>query len=246
MADQDDAGVNEPGSATTGTGGWGARARQNLGVGRLLRPRSSMALPSSGNSSKKATRPAPAKTRMVRPPMVKLDDRERLIGFFAAAFELAIVGVVIYDFFLNNAKVTKADFRTISDLHIFVAEDLVLALCILIGSITRRRALVGFGSLIGGMSLFAISQIRVIGLAYVIFAIWVMMKGFRSGSRAEPATRSEPTGQPRSRRRTRAETSSSGSRSAPKPNKRYTPPRPPRRTAPKKPVVAKGGETPKH
>jgi hypothetical protein len=131
--------------------------------------------------------------------MVKLDDRERLIGFFAAAFEFAVVGIVFFHFLVNNAKVTKNDFKTLSNLHIFVAEGMVLALCLLIGSITRRRTLVGFGALISGMALLGISQTRLFGLADLGFAIWVMMKGFRSAPRTPRDAGHEAAGQPRSR-----------------------------------------------
>jgi len=126
--------------------------------------------------------------------------------------------------------------------HVFLIEGLVLFLFLLIGTALRRRAFFGFASLLVGAWLVQIKALTVLGIAYVGLGMWLVVKGMRSTRGKRSGRRTWPRAQPKQRRSLKGD-KVLASRAAPKPNKRYTPPKPPRRTPPKKPAPVRA-ETP--
>ena len=177
-----------------------------------------------------------------------LDRRERSIGFIALAFELFLTASVVVPVLTHHVKLTKADLKTLGNgAHIFLLEALVVAMFLLLGTLMRRRALLGFACLATGIFLVELPALRVFGLAYLGLGMWLLLRGLKAQQRVQGGTRpsaGRATSQPRSSRRSRAAAKDVASRSAPKPSKRYTPPKPTRRPPPKKPAAARA-EPPK-
>jgi hypothetical protein len=168
-----------------------------------------------------------------------LDARERRIGFFALAFELALTGIVVVPYLTHSVKVAKSDLKTLSAVHLFLIEGLVVGLFLLLGVLIRRRALFGFACLATGIWLVELPALRLFGLAYLGLGMWMLLRGLKSQQNAARGTSGRSASQPKPSRRSRASADAHASRSAPKPNKRYTPPKPTRRPPPKKPASAR-------
>jgi len=241
MADQDEPNpeerVRDKAEADAGPGaGWNNWVRRNFSSERFLRP---------GNSSRaSAGSSAPTGSDEVRVAVNTLDPFERRIGIAATIFELALTIVVVVPYLVHNHARSASDLKTMSAVHVFLLEGIVLFFFLLLGTIVKRRALLGFASLFVGAWLVQIKALSILGIAYVGFGMWLVIKGLKFAKGQGRTAASRPAAQPRPRR-SRSNDSSLSSRSAPKPNKRYTPPKPPRRTTPKKPAAARS-ETPKH
>lgn len=179
-----------------------------------------------------------------------LDRRERLIAGFLALFQV-VLGVVVYleeRRFVQHAtkkiSVAKAHQDTLAYHHAapyFLVVNVLLGILIAGGVAAKRRALVGFGVLLGGLAL--LSEVGFIGVIYLGIGIWLIFRAMKrnpAGARSEAGAGPAPTagaagraaGQvgPAGRRASRE---GAAVRKPPPPSKRYTPPRPARRPAPR-------------
>ena len=171
-----------------------------------------------------------------------LSPRERQIGFMALAFELGLTAIVVVPYLTHKIKLSKSDLKTLSAVHFFLIEGVVVAIFLLLGTLLMRRAFLSFAVFAAGIWLIELPALRVFGLLYFGIGIWLLLKGLKSQQTPARRPSSRPASQPRPSKRAREEALSS--RSAPKPNKRYTPPKPTRRPPVKKPAAARA-EPPK-
>lgn len=238
MADQEEANPSEPApDEGDGTKGWNEWVRRNFSARRFLRP-----VPASrGSGAANRANLSPAdRSAATKAAVNNLDARERRIGFFALAFELALTAIVVVPYLTHHVKVGKSDqLKTLGAVHVFLIEGLVVGLFLLLGVLIRRRALFGFASLATGIWLVELPALRVFGLAYFVLGMWLLFRGLKSQQNASRGTSARPASQPRPSRRSRAAADAVAARSAPKPNKRYTPPKPTRRPPAKKPASAR-------
>jgi len=246
MADQDQSDPteldDEKEPAAAGSRGWNQWVKHNFSAQRFLRPpppRQRSAV--TGDSEDAATSPAD-RSAATRRAVNNLNPRERQFGFIALAFELGLTAIVVVPYLTHKVKLSKSDLKTLSAVHFFLVEGLVVGVFILLGLLLKRRALLGFSAFATGIWLLALPALRIFGLAYLGFGMWLLLKGLRSQQAGSQKGSSRPPSQPRPSKRRREEALSS--RSAPKPNKRYTPPKPTRRPPAKKPAAARA-EPPK-
>jgi hypothetical protein len=249
MADQDEPNpeerVRDEAEADAGAGtGWNNWVRRTFNSERFLRPGNSSRASAAGRNSGRAGSSAPTGSDEVRVAVNTLDPFERRIGIMATIFELALTIVVVVPYLVHNHTRSASDLKTMSAVHVFLLEGIILFLFLLLGTIVKRRALLGFASLFVGAWLVQIKALSILGIAYVAFGMWLVIKGLKFAKGQGRTAARRPAAQPKPRR-SRSNDSSLSSRSAPKPNKRYTPPKPPRRATPKKPAAARA-ETPKH
>ncbi|MGH9299209.1 MAG: hypothetical protein ACRDZT_04780 [Acidimicrobiales bacterium] len=190
-----------------------------------------------------------------------IDRRERLIAFFLAAFQAAL-GIAVYlesrKFVEHTSKVkpiisaAKARSDTLSIHHLapdLLAINLVLAVFIAGATLTKRRALVGFTILLGGLGMNASGGGGIIGIVYLGVGLWLIFRSMRRRQPMRRGTAARATGHGAGRaaaassagrsagttRATRAAgTIPTTARAAPPPSKRYTPPTPARRKPPPK------------
>jgi hypothetical protein len=231
MADEDEPEHDEPTLDETegrdvGASGWSEKVRSVFGAQRFSRPG-----PSFTTESDRA-----------RAAVNYLDQREGRIAITATVFELALTLIVVVPYLTHSNK--SNDLKTMGAVHVFLLEGIVLFFFLLAGTLFKRRALFGFASLLVGFWLLQIKSLSILGIAYVGIGMWLVFKGLKSPRNQGQGAARKPATQPRSRASRRSETAIAG-RAAPKPNKRYTPPKPPRRPVTKKPSPAKA-DTPKH
>ena len=230
MADEDEPELDEPaagenGTAADGSSAWSEKVRRSFSLQRLFRP--ALATATGSDQARKAVN--------------YLDQRERRIAVTATIFELALTMIVVVPYLAHKNK--TSDLKTMGAVHVFLFEGIVLFIFLLIGTVLKRRALFGFASLLVGFWLLQIKALSILGIAYVGLGMWLVFKGLKSPrAQGQGAARKAAT-QPRTRGSRRGEKAIAG-RAAPKPNKRYTPPKPPRRAVVKKPAPPKA-ETPK-
>ena len=230
MADEDEPELDEPaadknGTAAGGTSGWSENVRRSFSAQRFFRP--GLATATSSDQARTAVN--------------YLDQRERRIAVAATISELALTMIVVVPYLTHNNK--TSDLKTMGAVHVFLFEGLVLFIFLLLGTLLKRRALFGFASLLVGFWLLQIKALSILGIAYVGLGMWLVFKGLKSPRAQGLGAARKPATQPRARGARKSEKAIAG-RAAPKPNKRYTPPKPPRRSMAKKPAPAKA-ETPK-
>jgi len=248
MADEDEQEPDEPAPEDTeaGVGGtktWSERVRGNFGAQRFLRPRaSSTRRPGGADSGRHGL--STTTSDEARAAVNSLDPRERRIAITATIFELALTLIVVVPYLTHKNNRSTSDLKTLGAVHVFLFEGIVLFIFLLLGTLLRRRALFGFASLLVGFWLLQIKALSVLGIAYVGLGMWLIMKGLKSTRGQGQGTARKPAAQPRPRKSRKSE-KLAASRAAPKPNKRYTPPKAPRRPPPKKPAPVRS-ETPKH
>lgn len=200
-----------------------------------------------------------------------LDRNERIIAWFAGVFQI-VLGFVVLERYRNYVEkpstkkpvisVAKAHSDTLNYHHIapeLFAVNLILGIAIAGSTFTKRRALVGFTILLGGLAMNATGG-GIIGLVYLGVGIWLVFRSMRRNPSAQ-AARAGGTGggakgkgkpiaaatvenDPRSpgeRARAEAAAKASSARAAQRSaaaaaaSKRYTPPRPSRPAPPKAP-----------
>ena len=156
--------------------------------------------------------------------------------------ELALTAIVVVPYLNHSHKVSSSELKTMSAVHVFLIEGIVLGAILLLGTLVRRRALLGFASLLVGAWLVEIKALAILGIAYLGFGLWLVVKVLKySNKEGRGAARGGQRGGQRAARQPKEVKSSVPtakaleSRSAPKPNKRYTPPKP-SRPVPKKPA----------
>jgi hypothetical protein len=249
MADEDEPEPDEPTpdeaeAGVGGTDGWTERVRRGFSAQRFLRSSSSGDRSLAGTGSARRGLSAAARSEEIKAAVNYLDARERRIAITATMFELALTLIVVVPYLRHSQKLSTSDLKTLGAVHVFLLEGIVLFVFLGIGTFLRRRALFGFASLLVGFWLIQIKALSLLGIAYVGLGMWLVMKGLKSTRGQGQGAARKPAAQPRARRSRKGE-KVPASRAAPKPNKRYTPPKAPRRPAPKKPAPARA-ETPKH
>gem|GEM_PF-1309579 len=224
--------------------GWSKRVRRNFSAGRFLRsgPSRQRSVAEAGSGGPTVT--AKARSQAARAAVNNLNPFELRLGITAAVCELLLTLVVVVPYLMHNHNRSASELKTLSAVHVFLVEGIVLFVFVLLGTLVKRRALLGFASVLVGLWLFALPSLRLIGLVYMGFGLWLMLKGFKSTQREGRGAARGAAKQP-TPRRSRTSDKSPASRSAPKPSKRYTPPKAPRRPAPKKPAPVRA-EPPKH
>ena len=128
------------------------------------------------------------------------------MGWFAAILELAIA-VVFY-----LAARHSANIKTRHDAPVYLVAFLVGFVLLSLGTLLRRRALLGFGSFLVGLEILTYAS-PVLGLVFLGFGFWLILRVMRK-QRAE-----RESAAPVAPRQTNATTR------PPAASKRYTPPR---------------------
>jgi len=234
---------NPGGAVDAGTTGWSDWVRRNFSAqGRLgagssnrLSPASDTAVDTSGISAK-------TRSEATRAAVNYLDGRERRIGFFATIAELALTAIVVVPYLVHTHKPSSSELKTMSAVHVFLIEGLVLGALLMLGTLVKRRALLGFASLLVGAWLLQIKALSLLGIAYLGFGLWLVIKVLKYTNK-EGRPQRGAAARARSIKNSRDASPALANRSAPKPNKRYTPPKP-SRPAPKKTAPARA-EPPK-
>ncbi len=177
-----------------------------------------------------------------------LDRVERWLGALMAVLVLAVMIFWAVGLFHQHPKKGQQPLAISTGL-IYLGVPVVTALLAGLAVVIKRRALLGFTTLLLGLILLSYGT-GVFGIAYIGFAAWLLYRAYklgkqrreaggaassRRGTRAGPASRSAGS---RSRTSASATTARGGSRHRqpdpaakrpPQASKRYTPPRPPRR-----------------
>ncbi len=182
-----------------------------------------------------------------------IDKRERLIAGFLAVFQI-LLGVLVYHEYSTQItvasrklKISAAQARldTINYHHEapeLLVINVVLGLAIGIAVLTKRRALVGFTILLGGLGMNA-SGGGIVGLVYLGVGIWLVFRSMRRNPKA--VARAAAAADAKESKGSTGATAAAGTKAAgatsktssnkatdvrkpPPPNKRYTPPRPSR------------------
>lgn len=222
-----------PTSGQVGSGAWNSWVRRNFSSQRFLKPRPESASEEGDGGADGSS----SKAGSVRAAVNNIDAREKRIGIFAVIFELSLTAVVVIPYLTHKIKPTsnKSDYlKTLSAVHLFLIEGLVLAVFFILGIYFKRRALLGFAALAAGIWLVELPALRIFGLAYLALGMWLLLRGLRSQQAAAGRGAKRPPPPPRSKKKAAAAGSQTLGRTAPKPSKRYTPPKPSRRPAPKK------------
>lgn len=209
-------------SATASVGNW---FQQNLSAEARLG-----AKPSKARQELESAKTPRQRSEAERRAVNGLEPREARFGLFAVVAEVALTLVVVVPYLLNEHKKTSGSV-TRGALYTFLVEGVILGVFLLLGVLTKRRAMLGFASLITGLWLLQLKSLAIIGVAYLGFGIWLVVRAARfnpkrkqSGSTSDPSTPSKPAPA-----KSALKKSSVAARSTPKPNKRYTPPQPPSR-----------------
>ena len=242
MSEQDDENPSEPAPDETVTGagassGWNAWVRHTFSSERFFKPAPSNRRSPAGTAS---SEPGQSRSAAMRAAVNNLDDRERRLGIFALAFELVLTGIIVGPYLVHHHTQSSSALKTLSAVHLFLIEGLVVAAFLLIGTLTKRRAFLGFAAMATGIWLVELPSLRLFGLGYLALGMWLLFRGLKSQQKAAQGAGRTATRQPRPAKSPRAKNKAApDGRSAPQPSKRYTPPKAPRRSAPKKPTPAR-------
>jgi hypothetical protein len=241
-------GEGEDDDSRVGAKGWNDWVRRNFSAEARLGAGSSRRRSAATTTSSDESEPSPvARSEAIKAAVNNLDKRERRIGFVASVAEFALTAIVVVPYLTHHHKVSSSELKTMSAVHVFLIEGILLGAFLLLGTILRRRALVGFASLLVGAWLVEIRALAVLGIAYLGFGLWLVVKALKlsnkGGRGAERAaarsTQRSSAGRTKAAKSPRTSAPAPLSRSAPQPNKRYTPPRAATRPTPKKPTPAR-------
>jgi hypothetical protein len=163
------------------------------------------------------------------------DDKERLVGLlgapFAAAIGIIVIGTLITNdppALLKNGQVNKLHVN-VGTYHSLELVLLALAFLMLATAWFRKRLLLGIVMALYGLAVFNLHYWG-FGIPFILAAAWLLVRSYRLQRELREANGDVATG-PGSRRSGRR-----ASATAPRPNKRYTPPAPsPKRSSPPKP-----------
>lgn len=212
------------------------------GIRQMLRGRGTgtKAQPASGTAADEAA-------------VVFIDRRERLIASFLAAFQILLGFVVFFAYRKAVQKPsTKKPIITVAQAHAdtlnfhhlapeLLVVNVLLGAFIAVSVLVKRRSLVGFTLLLGGLGMNA-SGGGVLGLIYLGFGIWLIFRALRRRQDAR-AGGAVPRGARAGRSGGRG--SATTAKAAPQPerkppaaSKRYTPPRQRPKAAPPPPPTA--------
>ncbi len=161
-----------------------------------------------------------------------LEKREIVIGWALSGFMVLSTLVLFFQYihYTNKKNAHLAvDYHHAAPFILIVG--LVLAGLQVAGTLTKRRALLGFALLLSGFALFSASA--VFGLVYLVVGGWMIFRALRrprpavAGAGATP-TPTAPAGRTSTAARdgTKRAAPAAKPRSAPAASKRYTPPKP--------------------
>jgi hypothetical protein len=221
-------------STTRGASGWNDWVRRNFSAQRLFRTAPSNRRPGGPVTSEDASLSPAERSAAKKAAVNNLDARETRFGVIALIVEMALTAIIVAPYLTHRLKPSKTDFKTLAVVHEFLLEGVVVAVFLLLGLLLKRRALLGFASLAAAIWLVNVRALFLVGLAFLGFGIWLLVRGYKSqqGGARRPA--GGASSKPRATKSARSQAEALGKRSPPKPNKRYTPPKPVRRPAPKK------------
>jgi len=223
--------------------GWSEWVRRTFSADRF-RAGSTGQPTSSGADDDQSGLSAKQRAAAAKAVVNTLDARERRMGIAATVIELALTALVVIPYLTHSHKLSASELKTMSAVHVFLVEGIVLGAFLLLGTILRRRALLGFASLLVGFWLLHVKALSLLGIAYLGFGIWLVFKVMKQNNREGRGTARGATRKPKADKSAKTNGTTTVSRSAPKPNKRYTPPKPSSRPASKKPAPARA-EPPK-
>ena len=162
------------------------------------------------------------------------DDKERLVGLLLAPVGAAIALLVINDLIshdpaqrLKNGALNPK-YVSISLYHELEIVLLALALVILVMAMLRKRLFMGIAMALYGLAVFNLHYWG-FGIPYVLAGAWLLVRAYRLQRDLKEATGEGP-----SRNGAQGRGRGPTTTGRPRPNKRYTPPTPPRRPSPKR------------
>jgi hypothetical protein len=221
---------------------------------RILPPRPSFAErhPRLGELQSRFLAPAPGSVAASEEEVVnKLQRNEQLAGFAATVLLLLLTITVTIQLF-DDKKATLRDFG-----WEFLGVGLLCTVLLGVGSLFRRRALVGFASALIGLALVNFG-LALEGFLFLALGSWLVFRSLRLAKAARNGTLGQPraarthrdgaTANPApaapqrgsSRRRSKSGPGTAASRALPPPSKRYTPPRQGRKVAVPPPRATRG------
>lgn len=180
--------------------------------------------------------------------MTYLDRRELIIGWSLSAF---MVALSLFFYFSAVHYSNKKSAKLTSEFHHAAPEVLIVGLLLAAlqagATASKRRALLGFALLLGGLGLFSLGSTP-FGLVYFGVGIWMIFRALRR-PRPALAGAGTTTTTARAAGRTAGSSRTNGGKGAPTParprptpsaSKRYTPPKPPPKSSSrtKKPAPA--------
>lgn len=156
-----------------------------------------------------------------------ITDRERMLGFVAAAVAAALWCVLTIPGLVHPPKHLQRGQPDTTQVAIYLAVGLVLAALIFASAIVRRRALLGFAVLFTGASF---GGIVFLALPFWALGGWLLWRAFtiQRAAAASTAAARGPASAGRAGRSARSARSGAAAteRKPPPPSKRYTPPKP--------------------
>ena len=165
-----------------------------------------------------------------------IDRRERLIGFFLGGVLVAL-GIAL--FFEFRHYIDKGHPKLTTQAHHAAPEVLAIGLVIgviIIGAtFSKRRAMLGFSLLLGGLAVLQTAGL--FGLVYLGVGLWMVFRALRrprpapaparqSGAKAGSGAPADTANYANRSTKRSGLSKSEGPRVAPRASKRYTPPRP--------------------
>ncbi len=246
LAPEDAEELARPGDGAGGDGaytGWSDWVRRTFGAERFRAGTSKQqGVGETGDSQSGLS--AKERAAAAKAVVNTLDARERRMGIAATVIELGLTALVVVPYLTHSHKLSSSELKTMSAVHVFLVEGLVLGAFLLLGTILRRRALLGFASLLVGFWLLHIKALSLLGVAYLGFGMWLVFKVLKQNNKQGRTSARGTTRTPKAEKQSKTNGTATVSRSAPKPNKRYTPPKASSRPAPKKTAPARA-EPPK-
>ncbi|MGH8987039.1 MAG: hypothetical protein ACRDXC_00380 [Acidimicrobiales bacterium] len=156
--------------------------------------------------------PAPGSKQRIE----RIDQRERLFGAALSVLQFVLAIVSYLEFKHSHLAKDRSLAGTV------LVAELIGALILVAGTLSRRRALLGFASLLVGLELLSFGSISAV--LFLFFGGWLIFrvqKAQRQQQKERMAARQAERAGSRSTRR------SSGTSATPVATKRYTPPRRP-------------------
>ena len=101
------------------------------------------------------------------------------MGVVATIAELGLTALVAIPYLLHNHQRSTSELKTLGAVHIFLIEGLLLGVVLLVGTLVKRRALLGFASLLVGIWLLQIKALSLLGIAYLGFGLWLVIKALK-------------------------------------------------------------------
>jgi hypothetical protein len=164
------------------------------------------------------------------------DDRERLVGFVAAPLAAIITIVVTANLIADDPAARRRNGSlnpahvSVSLYHELAVVLVVLTVLILLMAMLRKRLFLGIAMAMFGLAIFDLHGWG-FGIPYILGGSWFFVRAYRLQRELREATGGAPS---RSAGPARPDGGRGTGTARPGPNKRYTPPVPPRRSPPPK------------